>query len=128
MFKRTRRSTLCRVEQLEGRASASTVVDSAVVIGVVGNEVVHLRGYTTDVRAGERLDIRAAEQGTHPTTVIHGHTVTAVQSSGAFFGAIRAERPWLIGGELTVEVSVIRPESNPSTSLLVTEHIQIKLA
>jgi hypothetical protein len=128
MFKRSRRSTLCHVEQLEGRAAASTVVDSAVVIPGILDEVVHLRGYTTDVRAGEVLDIRAAEQGTHPSTGIHGHTVAKVESTGRFFGSIRAERPWLVPGELTVEVSVIRPGSNPSTSLLATEHIQIKLA
>jgi hypothetical protein len=99
-------------------------VDSAFVIGVI-DKVVHIRGYTTDVRAGEVLDIRAAEQGTHPIR-LHGHTVAKVEYSGSFVGSIRAERPWLVGGELTVEVSVINPPGSiPSTSLLATEHIRI---
>jgi hypothetical protein len=136
MFKRSRRSTLCHVEQLEGRAAASAVVDSAVVIGT-SDRVVHLRGYTTNVDVGEHLLIEAAQHRTHHSTRIHGYTVAVVENpvdrrvpdqTGSFFGSIRAEHPWHVGGELTVEISVILPpESIPSTYLLATEHIRIKL-
>jgi hypothetical protein len=127
MFKRNRRSTICLVEQLEGRAAASTVVESAVVFGVM-DKVVHLRGYTTNVRAGEHLYIQAAERGTQPSTGINGYELAVVQNNGSFFGSIRSERPWRVGGELTVEVSrILPPESTPSTYLLATEHIRITL-
>jgi hypothetical protein len=127
MFKRSRRSTICLVEQLEGRAAASTVVHSAVVFGVL-DKVVHLRGHTTNVPAGEHLYIQAAERGIRPSTGIYGYEVAVVQNNGSFFGSIRAERPWRVGDELTVEVSAINPpESIPSTYLLATEHIRITL-
>jgi hypothetical protein len=135
MSKRSRRTTLCQVEQLEGRAALSTVVYSAVVIGT-SPKVVDLRGYTTRVVPGEHLLIKAFQQRTHPSTKIDAYTVAEVQKpidrkvpdqSGSFFGSIRAEHPWHVGGELKVEVFFINPpESLPSLHLLATEHIRIQ--
>jgi hypothetical protein len=135
MFKRSRRSTLCHVEQLEERAAlASAVVDSAVVIGGL-DKVVHLRGYVTNVGVGQDLTIYATQ--THPSTGIRPYTVVRVEhpvdrrvpdQSGSFFGSIRAERSWHVGGELTVDVyQMLDPESTPQRYLLATEHIRITL-
>jgi hypothetical protein len=99
------------------------------------DKVVHLRGYTTNVGVGEHLTIEAAQ--THPSTGISGYTVVRVQhpvdrrvpdQSGSFIGSIRAERPWHVGGELTVEIyRMLDPESTPQRYLLATEHIRITL-
>jgi hypothetical protein len=130
MFKRSRRSILCHVEQLEGRAAASTVVDSAVVFGV-SDKVVHLRGHTTDVSGGERLYIDAVAGGTHHSILVYGNTVAVVENTGSFIGSIRAQHPWIIGRKLLVEIfeiSITRlPQSNLQESLLTSEHIPIKL-
>jgi hypothetical protein len=135
MSKRTRRTTLCQVEQLEGRAALSTAVYSAVVIGT-SPKVVDLRGYTTRVVPGEHLLIEATQQGTRPSTKIEGYTVAVVEKptdhktagqTGSFIGSIRAEHPWRVGGELKVEVFVFNPpQSDPQRYLLATEHIRIK--
>ena len=127
MFKRSRRSTICHVEQLEGRAALSTVVDSAFVIGVI-DKVVHIRGYTTDVRAGEQVYVQVAQQITHPSTKIESYAVPVVNPNGSFFGSIHAHHPWHVGGELTVEIyRMLDPESTPQRYLLATEHIRITL-
>jgi hypothetical protein len=125
MFKRSRRSILCHVEQLEGRAAASTVVESAVVIGTI-EKVVHLRGYTTNTSPGRDLYIQATQHISH--TTIQSYTTAVVNPSGSFYGSVHAKRPWHIGGELTVDISVINPpESLPSSYFLATEHIRITL-
>jgi hypothetical protein len=136
MFQRRRRTTLCQVEQLEGRAAASTVVSSAVVIGT-SPKVVDLRGYTTDVHPGEHLLIEATQQRTRASAKIEGYAVAVVEKPtdrmvanqpGSFLGSIRAQHPWHVGGELKVEVFALNPpESIPERYLLATEHIRIKL-
>src|SRR5262249_11401933 len=135
MFNRSHRTTVRKVEQLEGRAAASTAVYSAVVIGTAPR-VLELRGYTTRVHPGEHLLIEAIQHRTHPSTKIEGYTVAEVEKpvhrllpvqTGSFFASICAEHPWHVGGELKVEVFLILPpESIPSIHLLATEHIRIK--
>ena len=95
MFKRSRRTTVCKVEQLEGRVVPSAIVSKADVVGI-SSPILHLNGYTTfPVKPGETIDLVVVQiRNQSPITIAGRPTRVVVQptshpgDSGSFGAGI----------------------------------------
>jgi hypothetical protein len=118
MLKRVRRTTVCKVELLEGRIVPSAIASKADVIGN-SSATLHLNGYTTlPVHPGEHLQLSVVEHGkTHHPPMVAGRVTTVVVEptihpgdSGAFSATIHvaiATERFFAGGELEVDAGLL---------------------
>jgi hypothetical protein len=95
MFKRSRRTTVCTVEQLEGRVVLSAIAARADVIGI-SSKTLNLYGYTKfPTKPGETLELSVVQHRLRLPSEIVGRTVHVVvqptsrpRDSGSFSAEI----------------------------------------
>jgi hypothetical protein len=124
MVKRNRRTTVCNVEQLEGRVVLSAIAVRAAVAGA-SNALLNLYGYTTaPLEPGDKLEIKVVEwKKGHvhnpASSVVGREVVTDVGpplpyadrgGTGSFLTAIRVKhhnQHFYPGGEAHVEMLLL---------------------
>jgi hypothetical protein len=117
MLKRRRRTTVFKVEQLEGRVVPSAMAAKAVIIGD-SSTTLNLSGYTTLPNApGEHLELRAIELLPRLRHFVVGRITTVVVKpashpghSGSFSATIHVEDPlesFHAGGEVDLTAGLL---------------------